>query len=93
MRARCSIVERDDKNNIVFLKDLSSQYGSTTITNDAEAVVDYYRSIYGNRVRVVYEDTDQEWWELVWTIGRTHTYVAFKPWHGLVWDKLTKAEA
>ena len=93
MRARCSIVERDDKNNIVFLKDLSSQYGSTTITNDAEAVVDYYRSIYGNRVRVVYKDTDNEWWEIKWTIDLDGTHVNFKQWHGMVWDKLSRAEA
>jgi hypothetical protein len=92
MKAKFTIVERDTENNIVFLHD--NAYGHhMTITNDAEHVVDYCRSLYGNRVRVVYLDTDNEWWELVWTIGRTHTYVAFKPWHGLVWDKLTKAEA
>lgn len=93
MKARVRVHNYDAKNNIAYLKDLANQTGGMTITNDAEAVVDYYRSIYGNRVRVVYEDTDQEWWELVWTIGRTHTYVAFKPWHGLVWDKLTKVES
>jgi hypothetical protein len=94
MRARCSIVERDDKNNIVFLKDLANQYGSKTITNDAEAVVDYYRSIYGNRVRIVYLDTDGEWWELDWVMhDPSRTDVQFKRWHGLVWDKLTKVES
>jgi hypothetical protein len=94
MRARCSIVERDDKNNIVFLKDLANQYGGITITNDAENVVDYYRSIYGNRVRVVYLDTDSEWWELDWVMhDPSRTDVRFKPWHGLVWDKLTKVDA
>ena len=93
MRARCSIVERDDKNNIVFLKDLANQLGSRTITNDAEAVVDYYRSIYGNGVRVVYLDTDDTWWQIVpdqktW-MG---TGVGFKPWEGLAWDILSRAE-
>ena len=90
MRARSGIIERDEKNNIVFLRDLSPYEGGPTITNDAEGVVDYYRSVYGNRVRVVYLDTDNEWWELVWTIGRTHTYVAFKPWNGLAWDILQR---
>ena len=90
MRARCSIVERDDKNNIVFLKDLSPQLGSRSITNDAEAVVDYYRSIYGNQVRIVYLDTDEEWWEIVWSIGQYDTDVSFKQWHGLAWDILKK---
>ena len=93
MRARCSIVERDDKNNIVFLEDLSPQLGSRSITNDAEAVVDYYRSLYGNRVRIVYLDTDSEWWEIVWSIGHSGTEVSFKQWHGMVWDKLTKVES
>lgn len=94
MRARCSIVERDDKNNIVFLKDLANQTGGMTITNDAEAVVDYYRSIYGNRVRVVYEDTNSEWWELDWAMhDPTRVDVAFKPWYGVVWDKLSKVDA
>lgn len=91
MRARCSIVDRDEKNNIVFLKDLANQLGSRSITNDAEAVVDYYRSIYGNGVRIVYLDTDEEWWELDWVMhDPSRTDVQFKPWHGLVWDKLTK---
>ncbi len=93
MRARCSIVERDEKNNIVFLRDLSPYEGGPTITNDAEGVVDYYRSVYGNRVRVVYLDTDSEWWELDWSLGHSGTEVSFKPWHGLVWDKLTKVES
>jgi hypothetical protein len=96
MRARCSIVERDEKNNIVFLKDLSPQFGGRSITNDAEAVVNYYRSIYGNRVRVVYLDTDSEWWELVWQadgMWDSDFSVSFKPWHGLVWDKLSKVES
>ena len=93
MKARCSIVERDDKHNIVVLQDLSPQYGSRTITNDAEAVVDYYRNIYGNGVRIVYLDTDNEWWEILWTLERHHgTTVDFKPWHGLVWDRLSRIE-
>jgi len=91
MRARCSIVERDEKNNIVFLRDLSPYEGGPTITNDAEAVVDYYRSVYGNRVRIVYQDTDQEWWEIKWSLEHpSRTVVNFKPWHGLVWDRLSK---
>jgi hypothetical protein len=65
-----------------------------TITNDAEAVVDYYRSIYGNRIRIVYLDTDGKWWEIKWSLELAFgTVVSFKPWHGLVWDKLTKVES
>lgn len=94
MRARSGIVERDEKNNIVFVKDLSPYEGGMTITNDAEAVVDYYRSVYGNRVRIVYLDTNEEWWEILWTLERHRgTTVDFKPWHGLMWDKLSRREA
>lgn len=88
MRARCSIVGRNDRDNIVFLKDLSDQFGSMTITNDAEAVVVYYRTIYGNTIRIVYQDTDDEWCEIVWSLDDSG--VTFKPWRGLVWDILSR---
>jgi hypothetical protein len=94
MRARSGIIERDEKNNIVFLRDLSPFDGGMTITNDAEAVVNYYRSVYGNRVRIVYLDTNSEWWELDWAMhDPTRVDVAFKPWYGVVWDKLSKVDA
>jgi hypothetical protein len=65
-----------------------------TITNDAEHVVDYCRSLFGNRVRVVYLDTDNEWWEIKWSLEHpSRTVVSFKPWHGMVWDKLSKVES
>jgi len=92
MKAKFTIVERDTENNIVFLHDNAHGY-HMTITNDAESVVDYCRSLYGNRVRVVYLDTDNEWWELVWSIDLRGTDVSFKQWHGMVWDKLTKMES
>jgi hypothetical protein len=104
MRARCRIVERNVQDNIVFLQDLSGQYGSRTITNDAEAVVSYYCSIYGNRLRIVYLDTDGEWWEIVWgdhNLSETSVWwnntpssvsVEFKSWSGLAWDILSRKE-
>ncbi len=91
MRASSKFRDRDDKNNIVFIEDMANQTGGMTITNDAEAVVNYYRSIYGNGIRIVYLDTDEEWWEIVWTLERHHgTSVDFKPWHGLAWDILKR---
>jgi len=90
MKAMVTQVDRDSKDNIVFLEDKSHLSGSITITNDAEAVVDFCRSLYGNRVRVVYKDTDQEWWEIKWELHLDGTRVSFKPWHGTVWDKLSK---
>jgi hypothetical protein len=91
MRACSRFRDRDDKNNIVFIEDMANQTGGMTITNDAEAVVNYYRSLYGNDIRIVYLDTDEEWWEIVWTLERHHgTSVDFKPWHGLAWDILKR---
>lgn len=92
MKAQFS-VEHDTKHNMVFLEDLANLTGGTTITNDAENVVGHCRSLYGNGVRVVYKGTDQEWFEIV---AEDHAWdgleISFKPWHGLVWDKLTKVE-
>jgi len=94
MRAKFAIVNRDVENDIVFLKDLSDHYSSMSITNDAETVVDYCRSLYGNRVRIVYQDTDNELWEIKWSLELIEgTMVSFAPWHGMVWDKLTKVDA
>ncbi len=95
---RSSFITRDHdyENNIVFLEDCSNHAGGTSITNDAEAVVNHCRSIFGNSVRVVYKDTNEEWWELVWQadgMWKSDFSVSFKPWHGLVWDKLTKVES
>ena len=90
MRARVKVHEYDAKNNIAYLEDLANQTGGRSITNDAEAVVDYYRSLYGNHVRIVYLDTDKEWWEIVWSIGQYDTDVSFKQWHGLAWDILNR---
>ena len=93
MRACSRLHDRDDKNNIVFIEDMANQTGGMTITNDAEAVVNYYRSLYGNDIRIVYLDTDAEWWELVWQadgMWDSDFSVSFKPWHGLAWDILKR---
>lgn len=94
MKAHFITCDRDTKNNIVFLEDLANSHGSMSITNDAENVVGHCRSLYGNGVRVVYKDTDQEWWEIVWSLEHpSRTVVSFKQWHGLVWDKLSRVES
>lgn len=90
MKAAVSLVERDIENNITYLEDRSNMLGTMSITNDAENVVTWCREIYGNRVRIVYKDTDNEWWEICWALEHHGTDVWFKQWHGLVWDKLTK---
>lgn len=92
MKAMVTLVDRDVKNNITFLEDLSNLTGSVTITNDAEGVVTWCRELYGNRVRIVYKDTVNEWWEIKWTIGLDGTHVTFKPWYGIEWDILSRVE-
>ena len=92
MKAKVAITNRDIDNDIVFLKDMSNQLGGMTITNDAEHVIDYCRSLYGNRVRVVYLDTSGERWEIVWSLELGYTDVSFKKWHGLDWDILSRKE-
>jgi hypothetical protein len=92
MRAKVAITDRDIDNDIVYLKDLSPQLGGRSVTNDAEHVVDYCRSLYGNRVRVVYEDTNNELWEIKWSLELVHgTVVEFRPWYGIVWAKLSNS--
>ena len=95
VRSRFNTVDRDKENNIVFIEDDFDIHGGLkTVTNDAENVVDYFRSLYGNRIRIVYRDTDMEWWEIVWSLEHpSRTDVSFKRWHGMVWDKLTKVNA
>lgn len=82
---------RDTINNIAFLEDKATHFGCMTITNDAENVVDYCRSLYGNKVRVVYKDTDNEWWEIKWSLELdAGTVVSFERWNGLAWDILKR---
>lgn len=90
MKAAVSLVERDIKNNITYLEDRSYMLGTMTITNDAENVVSWCREIYGNRVRIVYKDTEGEWWEIVPVQSKTGVYVRFDKWNGLAWDILKR---
>lgn len=95
MRCKFEFVDRDSKNNIVFIEDDCDANGDAkmSVTNDAENVVTHFRSLYGNRIRIVYRDTNMEWWEIKWTLEHHGTEVSFKPWHGLMWDKLSRTEA
>jgi hypothetical protein len=56
----------------VFIVD---EDGPMSITNDAEAVVEYINSQYPS-MRIVYCDTDGHWDELVHTNGN---FLAFEP--------------
>lgn len=93
MKATVTHVGHDSKHNIVFIEDLSNRTSSISITNDAENVVDWFRLIYGTCVRIVYKDTNMEWWEIDWvSVPFDGIEVTFKPWNGLEWDILSRKE-
>jgi len=87
-------VETDIENHIIFIEDISDKTGAMSITNDAENVLEHCRALTGNGWRIVYKDTDGEWWEIVKIYGSTANWfgqtVSFKPWHGLAWDILQR---
>jgi hypothetical protein len=91
-------VDRDHKNNIVYINDDYEEYrgesGLRTVTNDAEAVIEYFSLRHGTQVRVLYRGTDMQWWEIVpqWSSQRYGELwsVSFREWHGLAWDLLNR---
>jgi hypothetical protein len=94
MRSKFHTVDRNTEHNIVWIEDDCDANGDPrfkSVTNDAENVVDYFRTLYGNRVRIVYRDTNMEWWEICWSLERHKgTAVWFREWHGLEWDILSR---
>lgn len=87
-RAQWYEQERNDDRRIIFIVDRDT--GSTSITNDADHVLSYYKIILGDDWRVVYRNTENEWWEILpakntfWGGG-----VEFRQWNGLEWDILS----
>lgn len=96
MRAQFAMVKRDYKHNIIFIEDIANTTGGCTITNDAEAVFDHLNVHYSHDAptpgywRVVYKDTEGEWWELIqlWSSTSDATCIKFEKWHGYEWDAL-----
>lgn len=86
------VVDYSKEHNIIWIEDDCDANGAAkrSITNDAENVVAHFRGIYGNNIRVVYRDTEMEWWEIVWSLnGDTWKInIDFRPWNGMVWDIL-----
>lgn len=73
--------------DIAFIRDLD---GPVSVTNDAENVLAYIQQQWPNSGnRVVYQGTDGEWWEIYWDPKFEFT-ARFRPWHGVVWDELSK---
>jgi hypothetical protein len=88
-RSAWNVIEVDADRKIMFIQDTCNVTGLMSITNDAEAVLESFRQTIGPEWRVVYQDTDSEWWEMVRVTTRTMWYIDFRPWHGVVWDELT----
>lgn len=95
MRAQFAMVEMDYKHNIIFIEDIANHTGGCTITNDAEAVFRHIDENYSHAAptpmywRVVYKDTNNEWWEMIANESRIgNLYIRFEKWHGIVWDAL-----
>lgn len=85
---------RDHDRQIVYIVDANQ--GGMSITNDAQGVLNYHRDLLGSDWRVVYQDTQGEWWEIVETyvstldqgVTRIEETLGFEPWSGLAWDIL-----
>ena len=91
--SRFTIVEVDRTTDpmIVYIEDCN---GPVSVTNDAEEVIRRIRYDYSDfNARVVYLDSDNEWWEMYY--GESDTWIRggktmqFRPWHGRVWDVLS----
>ena len=94
VRSTWAHVDIDRTNRIIFIEDISDKTGAMSITNDAEHVLQDFQDNYGNDWRVVYKDTDNEWWEIVPRRAKTGwpliESVVFKTWNGLAWDILKR---
>jgi len=87
-------VETIIDHKIVIIEDICHLTGGMSITNNAEDVLKYFQVHNGRDWRVVYKDTDGEWWEMIgirdYTTSHHPRQVIFKPWHGLAWDILKR---
>jgi hypothetical protein len=97
MRAQFAMVRRDYEHNIIFIEDIANTTGGCTVTNDAEAVFNHVDITYSHDAptpghwRLVYKDTDGEWWEMIPAdaeYDKGVTNVRFEKWHGHEWDAL-----
>jgi hypothetical protein len=89
MRSNWHVHDRDHEHKIVYIVD---ENRGMSVTNDAENVLVYFTNTLGSDWRVIYKDTDGEWWEMDWGAGwgPGEWRVVFKPWRGLVLDILSR---
>jgi len=88
LKLRCDYEIIGTEDGIIFLRDLS--LGRTSVTNDAEAVVEHIKFQYGRDARIVYQDSEGEWSEIVEGTTWMGRGIVFRPWHGLAWDILKR---
>ena len=86
MKSSSYLIVDEDKTAdppIVYIEDCN---GAVSVTNDAENILRRFA-----RKRVVYLDTNNEWWEMHWNNqdGVPERYAKFRPWPGRVWDALS----
>ena len=92
--AEWEVVTKNKNNRIIMIRDLERS-GRMSVTNDAEYV---YACLTNGivRWRVIYQGQNDgsEWWEIISTPGNEvgQWRIAFRPWHGEVWDRLTRVE-
>ena len=84
-RSRWEFVKREG--DIVFIRDLD--LGGRSVTNDADLVFEDCQNVFGS-CRVVYQDSEGEWAEIVKQINWLGETIGFRPWHGLDWDILSR---
>ena len=83
---RCDFEWVEITDDIVFIRDLD--LGRMSVTNDAEEVYRWINKVTYPGRRVVYQDSQGEWTEIVGSGSYYGLNIAFKPWHGRVWDAL-----
>ena len=90
IRIRCDYEIVGTEDGIIFLRDLN--FGRMSVTNDAEAVVEHIKFQYGRDARIVYQDSEGDWAEIITVHSKSGTYANFKPWYGLDWDILSRKD-
>ncbi len=88
-RSSWELIWINEEQGIAFIVDLDR--GGMSVTNDAENVFATVRGQYWSQGvrRVVYKDTDGEWWEIAQQSVDFNTYeIYFDKWYGVMWDKL-----
>lgn len=89
---RCDYEYVKITDTIIYIRDLNKT-GRMSVTNDADEVYRIINKVVYPGRRVVYQDSEGEWSEMVEQASGnwlSDFSITFKPWHGEVWDILSK---